>query len=123
MSATVLLDRARELSRGLAQLRFPAPVAHVYDPHVYAWAPYEAYVSRYGASPKRVVLLAGTNNLASDNRACAIAAGIAAIVKTLATAWPELEIVAEAANGDEALDAIDAHLETEIDLSGLHEAR
>jgi single-strand selective monofunctional uracil DNA glycosylase len=57
MSATVLLDRARELSRALAQLRFPAPVAHVYDPHVYAWAPYEAYVSHYGASGKRVVLL------------------------------------------------------------------
>ena len=57
MSATVLLDRARELSRALAQLRFPAPVAHVYDPHVYAWAPYEAYVNRYGAGPKRVVLL------------------------------------------------------------------
>ena len=57
MSATVLLDRARELSRALAQLRFPAPVAHVYDPHVYAWAPYEAYVDRYGAGPKRVVLL------------------------------------------------------------------
>ena len=57
MSATVLLDCARELSRALAQLRFPAPVAHVYDPHVYAWAPYEAYVNRYGAGPKRVVLL------------------------------------------------------------------
>jgi single-strand selective monofunctional uracil DNA glycosylase len=57
MSATVLLDRARELSRALAQLRFPAPVAHVYDPHAYAWAPYEAYVNRYGAGPKRVVLL------------------------------------------------------------------
>jgi len=57
MSATVLLDCARELSRALAQLRFPAPVAHVYDPHVYAWAPYEAYVNRYGAGPKRVLLL------------------------------------------------------------------
>jgi single-strand selective monofunctional uracil DNA glycosylase len=57
MSATVLLDCARELSRALAQLRFPAPVAHVYDPHVYAWAPYEAYVTRYGAGRKRVVLL------------------------------------------------------------------
>lgn len=57
MSATVLLDRARALSRALAQLRFPAPVAHVYDPHVYAWAPYEAYVNHYGASGKRVVLL------------------------------------------------------------------
>ncbi|MBI3530456.1 MAG: response regulator transcription factor [Betaproteobacteria bacterium] len=29
--------------------------------------------------------------------------------RQLATAWPELEIVAEAANGGEALDAIDAH--------------
>ena len=57
MSATVLLDGARELSRALAQLRFPAPVAHVYDPHQYAWAPYEAYVTRYGTGRKRVVLL------------------------------------------------------------------
>ena len=57
MSVTVLLDSARALSRALARLRFPAPVAHVYDPHQYAWAPYEAYVNRYGAGPKRVVLL------------------------------------------------------------------
>ena len=57
MSATVLLDRASELSRALGNLRFPAPVAHVYDPHRYAWAPYEAYVKRYGATRKRVVLL------------------------------------------------------------------
>src|SRR5512134_26719 len=57
MSATVLLDCAHELSRALAQLRFPAPVAHVYDPHRYAWAPYEAYVTRYGTGKKRVVLL------------------------------------------------------------------
>jgi single-strand selective monofunctional uracil DNA glycosylase len=55
--AAALLDAARELSRALAQFRFPAPVAHVYDPHRYAWAPYAAYVNRYGAGPKRVVLL------------------------------------------------------------------
>jgi single-strand selective monofunctional uracil DNA glycosylase len=57
MSASVLLDAARELSRLLAKLEFPAPVAHVYDPHQYAWAPYEAYVNRFGAGRKRVVLL------------------------------------------------------------------
>jgi single-strand selective monofunctional uracil DNA glycosylase len=57
MSASVLLDAARELSRSLAKLTFPAPVAHVYDPHQYAWAPYEAYVRRFGAGRKRVVLL------------------------------------------------------------------
>jgi single-strand selective monofunctional uracil DNA glycosylase len=55
--ATVLLDAAGALSRALARLRFPGPVAHVYDPHQYAWAPYDVYVRRYGAGAKRVVLL------------------------------------------------------------------
>lgn len=53
----ILLDAARELSLGLAKLEFPEPVAHVYDPHQYAWAPYEEYVSRYGSGRKRVLLL------------------------------------------------------------------
>ena len=45
------------MSRALAKLEFPAPVAHVYDPLTYAWAPYEMYVTRYGLGHKRVVLL------------------------------------------------------------------
>ena len=57
LTAARLLDAARELSRSLAKLRFPPPVAHVYNPHDYAWAPYEVYVRRFGASRKRVVLL------------------------------------------------------------------
>lgn len=56
-AADALLDAARRLSAELTALRFPAPVAHVYDPLQYAWAPYEAYVRRYGATRKRVVLL------------------------------------------------------------------
>lgn len=52
-----MLEAARELSAALAQLQFPPPVAHVYDPHRYAWSPYEEYVVRYGTPPKRVVLL------------------------------------------------------------------
>ncbi|MCG3189480.1 MAG: hypothetical protein LKCHEGNO_01861 [Burkholderiaceae bacterium] len=55
--ARQLLNAARELSRSLATLRFAPPVAHVYDPLQYAWAPYAAYVRRYGATRKRVVLL------------------------------------------------------------------
>ena len=55
--ADTLLAAARELSGTLASLRFAPPVAHVYDPLQYAWAPYEAYVRRYGATRKRVVLL------------------------------------------------------------------
>ena len=57
LTTGALLDAARKLSRSLAKLEFPPPIAHVYDPHQYAWAPYEAYVTRYGAAPKRVVLL------------------------------------------------------------------
>lgn len=56
-TAPALLDAARELSAALAPLRFAPPVAHVYDPLRYAWAPYEQYVRRYGATPKRLVLL------------------------------------------------------------------
>ncbi len=55
--ARQLLGAARELSQALAALRFAPPVTHVYDPLRYAWAPYRAYVSRYGAARKRVVLL------------------------------------------------------------------
>lgn len=52
-----LLDAARDLSDRLAPLRFAPPVAHVYDPLRYAWAPYEAYVRRFADGPRRVVLL------------------------------------------------------------------
>ncbi len=56
-SAGALLAAARALSDELADLRFPAPVAHVYDPLQYAWAPYAQYVTRFAAATKRVVLL------------------------------------------------------------------
>ena len=53
----ILLEAARALSAALAKFDFPPPVAHAYDPHQYAWAPYEQYVRRYGTGRKRVVLL------------------------------------------------------------------
>jgi single-strand selective monofunctional uracil DNA glycosylase len=49
-AATVLRDRANEL-------RFAAPVAHVYHPLVYAWRAHEIYLRRYGDSRKRVLFL------------------------------------------------------------------
>ena len=55
--ASSLLAAARALSTELTRLHFPAPVAHVYDPLQYAWAPYEQYVTRFASSRKRVVLL------------------------------------------------------------------
>jgi single-strand selective monofunctional uracil DNA glycosylase len=55
--AAALLDAARAFSASLARLEFAPPVTHVYHPLRYAWAPYEEYVTRFGATPKRVVLL------------------------------------------------------------------
>lgn len=55
--ARELLGAARELSHTLDSLRFAPPVAHVYNPLQYAFAPYQAYVERYGATRKRIVLL------------------------------------------------------------------
>ena len=38
-------------------MRFEAPTAYVYDPLVYARAPHEAYLDRYGRAPREVLLL------------------------------------------------------------------
>jgi single-strand selective monofunctional uracil DNA glycosylase len=39
------------------QLRFVAPVTHVYCPLDYAWRPYEIYIRRFAAGRKRVLFL------------------------------------------------------------------
>jgi single-strand selective monofunctional uracil DNA glycosylase len=55
--ARALLEAARDLCAELAPLRFALPVAHVYNPLQYGWAPYEAYVRRFATSTRRIVLL------------------------------------------------------------------
>jgi single-strand selective monofunctional uracil DNA glycosylase len=52
-----LLAATDELVERLARLGFAEPVSHVYNPLDYARAPHALYVSRYGAAPKRVLLL------------------------------------------------------------------
>lgn len=37
--------------------RLEIPVAHVYNPLAYAWAPHERYATRFGAAKKRAVLV------------------------------------------------------------------
>jgi single-strand selective monofunctional uracil DNA glycosylase len=53
----LLVQAARRMRGALTGLSFALPVAHVYDPLSYAWAPYEAYLRRFGSGPKRVVFL------------------------------------------------------------------
>jgi len=55
-----LLDIAAALRGATMRLHdegFGAPVAHIYNPLVYAWAPHATYLSRLGDKPGRVLLL------------------------------------------------------------------
>jgi single-strand selective monofunctional uracil DNA glycosylase len=52
-----LVTAARALRDAVNRLRFPAPVAHAYNPLDYAWASHEQYLRRYGTGRKRVVFL------------------------------------------------------------------
>jgi single-strand selective monofunctional uracil DNA glycosylase len=56
-TAEALLAAARRLRLETARLKFSAPVAQVYNPLVYAWAPHEAYLRRFGGARRRVVFL------------------------------------------------------------------
>lgn len=52
-----LIDIVLKLSADLRHLQFSKPVTHVYNPLEYAWPSHEAYLRRYGQSPKEVVFL------------------------------------------------------------------
>lgn len=52
-----LLQVADRLVKSLAGFRFAAPVTHVYNPLDYAHAGFAAYLERFAAAPKEVVLL------------------------------------------------------------------
>ncbi|MCC7138454.1 MAG: single-stranded DNA-binding protein [Planctomycetes bacterium] len=52
-----LVAISRRLAQEVEALRFGPPTAYVYDPLTYARAPHEAYLERYGAPPREVLLL------------------------------------------------------------------
>ena len=52
-----LVLRTRRFAAEVDVLRFAAPVDHVYNPLDYAGGNHEAYLTRYGRPPKRVVFL------------------------------------------------------------------
>jgi single-strand selective monofunctional uracil DNA glycosylase len=52
-----LVDIAQRLRGEVRGLRFAAPVAYVYNPLDYAWAPHREYLERYGHGQGKVVLL------------------------------------------------------------------
>lgn len=52
-----LITSSKRLAKELGQLDFNPPVTHVYNPLEYAWEPYQQYLKRYGAGPKKIILL------------------------------------------------------------------
>ncbi|HUJ86760.1 MAG TPA: uracil-DNA glycosylase family protein [Burkholderiales bacterium] len=52
-----LVQAARALRDEVEALAFAPPVAYVYDPLEYAWAPHLEYLERYGKRRREVVLL------------------------------------------------------------------
>jgi single-strand selective monofunctional uracil DNA glycosylase len=54
---TALIAAAQKLSRKVGQMKFSAPVTHVYNPLEYAWEPHALYLRRFGGSLKRIVFL------------------------------------------------------------------
>lgn len=52
-----LITAARELRTAVARLKFPAPVAYVYNPLAYAWVAHESYLKKFGHGRKRVIFL------------------------------------------------------------------
>lgn len=56
-TADRLVEAAARLRDRVDALRFAAPVAFVYNPLRYAWAPHEAYLRRYGNGRRRVVFM------------------------------------------------------------------
>jgi single-strand selective monofunctional uracil DNA glycosylase len=56
-SLAVLRKATATLCAELQPLTFSPPVTHVYNPLVYARAPYDLYLKRFAATPKRVLYL------------------------------------------------------------------
>lgn len=55
------VEISRQLIEELRGATFDPPISHVYQPLEYAWAPYEAYLERFGQQRPRQVLLVGMN--------------------------------------------------------------
>jgi len=57
MTAAPLIRITDALLARVAGLSFQPPVTHVYNPLIYARQPYDRYLSRFGRSPKRTLLV------------------------------------------------------------------
>ena len=55
--AKKMIAAAAELRDAVNDLKFQSPVAYVYNPLDYAWEAHRSYLTKYGASKKRVIMM------------------------------------------------------------------
>jgi single-strand selective monofunctional uracil DNA glycosylase len=56
-TSDLLIAETLRLRTAVNELKFTAPVTHIYNPLNYAWRTHEIYLRRYGNNPKRVLFL------------------------------------------------------------------
>jgi single-strand selective monofunctional uracil DNA glycosylase len=56
-----LIKITLQLRAEVARLSFAAPITHVYNPLVYAWAAHRQYLRRFGTATPREIVLVGMN--------------------------------------------------------------
>lgn len=52
-----LIAAAQKLSAAVDKLKFAPPVTHIYNPLNYAWKGHEAFIKKFGKTPKEVIFL------------------------------------------------------------------
>ena len=52
-----MIEAARRLAQDVDKLRFSEPVAHIYNPLIYAWPAHELYLKKFANSPKQIVFV------------------------------------------------------------------
>jgi single-strand selective monofunctional uracil DNA glycosylase len=56
-TSAALITASKNLREALRPLRFAPPTEFIYNPLEYAWAPHEAYLTRFGGTKKKVVMV------------------------------------------------------------------
>lgn len=55
--ADQLIKAGKELSQKVDALKFAEPTTHIYNPLSYAWNAHEAYIRKWGNSPKKILFM------------------------------------------------------------------
>jgi single-strand selective monofunctional uracil DNA glycosylase len=108
-----LVAAARELSAKVDSFKFASPVSHIYNPLVYAWAPHELYLRRFGANRKKVVFI-GMNPGPFGMVQCGVPFGEIAAVRD----WMEIDAIVNKPVRENPKRPVEGFASTRSEVSG-----